>query len=531
MVSGEIPEIRYASLTTAQLMKLRHPVKICGYFSDPAVLASLGRKQLLAKLHHFNLTGAKLKNGTFDASAPAARRLRLFDGATVAKSRSIWRDYYFSEQIPALPQNVRSAVPAPFGCNRLFLSRGRLWLSGRGSRTPLHRDIPHNLILVTEGIKDIWLLPPEESRHLYPNSIFSRAPNFSRADIRQGDLTKFPKLRNLSVLKVRLRAGEMLYVPPLWWHDVLNIKDTASINYWFAPVGLLALAAYASVAFAKLTGIHEHPKHKFRPGLLLSYLRFVLLPFYSLFSRFAKGEGGLVVLTGLLSFYTASAGNFYPAQTGLAALALALMYALNDAHDAPYDITDSRRRNSWNTALAERQAVAYAIHGIEFSIFIVFCNLSGIVYFPALLAAFLFSTLYSFWGKSRAVCDFLLVFLWGPAFVYAFVPAVQFEFMIAAGLMLTMSHSFQMQRDFDADRRNQLITSAVRSPLLNRSVYFVAAGGVALCFLTASKFAATALSVFPVFFLLDGRFSGSRWLMIKAVQASSWVAALSMGGR
>ena len=33
-------------------------------------------------------------------------------------------------------------------------------------------------------------------------------------------------------LQVELRAGELLYLPPLWFHEVESLSDAVSVNGW-----------------------------------------------------------------------------------------------------------------------------------------------------------------------------------------------------------------------------------------------------------------------------------------------------------
>jgi ribosomal protein L16 Arg81 hydroxylase len=35
-----------------------------------------------------------------------------------------------------------------------------------------------------------------------------------------------------------LEAGELLYLPPGWWHHVRSLGVTISVNTWWAPPGV-----------------------------------------------------------------------------------------------------------------------------------------------------------------------------------------------------------------------------------------------------------------------------------------------------
>jgi hypothetical protein len=47
------------------------------------------------------------------------------------------------------------------------------------------------------------------------------------------DLKEFPLASRLRGLEVVLQPGDLLYIPPLWWHHVTAIADVSlSVNVW-----------------------------------------------------------------------------------------------------------------------------------------------------------------------------------------------------------------------------------------------------------------------------------------------------------
>jgi hypothetical protein len=46
-------------------------------------------------------------------------------------------------------------------------------------------------------------------------------------------------------------AGEVLYLPRYWWHQVRSLERSASVNLWWAE-GLNAAVALAGQAFMRL---------------------------------------------------------------------------------------------------------------------------------------------------------------------------------------------------------------------------------------------------------------------------------------
>lgn len=47
----------------------------------------------------------------------------------------------------------------------------------------------------------------------------------------------FPKVRDLEFLDCILEEGEMLYIPPKWWHYVRSLTTSLSVSFWWNDSG------------------------------------------------------------------------------------------------------------------------------------------------------------------------------------------------------------------------------------------------------------------------------------------------------
>lgn len=47
------------------------------------------------------------------------------------------------------------------------------------------------------------------------------------------DLNKYPGYRQASPVKCRLNAGDVLYLPSLWFHHVRQSHGCIALNYWY----------------------------------------------------------------------------------------------------------------------------------------------------------------------------------------------------------------------------------------------------------------------------------------------------------
>ena len=46
-------------------------------------------------------------------------------------------------------------------------------------------------------------------------------------------LSRYPLLKFAHPMEIRVRAGELLYLPSLWYHRVTQSCETIGVNYWY----------------------------------------------------------------------------------------------------------------------------------------------------------------------------------------------------------------------------------------------------------------------------------------------------------
>ena len=175
-------------------------------------------------------------------------------GEYVEKLRAGNPDCYLlspvSERLPELLDDI--VWPEP--CQRARWRTARLWVSGDDTTSPLHRDWPENLYAQVFGRKHFLMVHRRETKRVYSRPFHSGVPNFSRMDAENPDYERFPKFRDVPRLAFEVNAGEFLYIPRLWWHQVRSLETSASINLWFANGGVAVVAAMSQL-YAKLRGL------------------------------------------------------------------------------------------------------------------------------------------------------------------------------------------------------------------------------------------------------------------------------------
>ena len=164
-------------------------------------------------------------------------------------------------QFPMLRKDVpEQAVP---WAEDIFgeLDAVNLWIGHSNARSSLHKDHYENMYAVVRGEKIFTLFAPSDVPFLYeacefPVSQYVRNPKTDRfdavpklnadgtrmhtqwipIDVRRPNLQRYPKFAMASSITCRVRAGEMLYLPSMWYHHVEQADWTVAVNYWYDMV-------------------------------------------------------------------------------------------------------------------------------------------------------------------------------------------------------------------------------------------------------------------------------------------------------
>lgn len=106
------------------------------------------------------------------------------------------------------------------------------WFGPKGTVSPLHYDPKHNLLVQVVGEKRIILYDPNESENLYPHE-GSFLSNTAQVNPEEPDYKTFPNYKNSVAWECHLKQGEMLYIPPKWWHHVRSLSTSFSVSFWW----------------------------------------------------------------------------------------------------------------------------------------------------------------------------------------------------------------------------------------------------------------------------------------------------------
>ncbi|KAJ6636089.1 Bifunctional peptidase and arginyl-hydroxylase JMJD5 [Pseudolycoriella hygida] len=130
------------------------------------------------------------------------------------------------DQIPALRNDILTPEYCCVGTSNETVDI-KAWLGPKGTVSPMHHDPKHNLLCQVFGHKKIILAAPEDTPNLYPHQDQMLA-NTTQIDAENIDLDKFPLCSNVRFYNLNLYEGEMLYIPPKWWHYVRSMDKSFS---------------------------------------------------------------------------------------------------------------------------------------------------------------------------------------------------------------------------------------------------------------------------------------------------------------
>eukprot|EP00048_Salpingoeca_helianthica_P018396 m.241855 g.241855 ORF g.241855 m.241855 type:complete len:539 (-) comp24853_c0_seq1:248-1864(-) len=111
----------------------------------------------------------------------------------------------------------------------------RVWVSPANTHTPGHFDLFHNFYVQLHGRKRFLLWPPESSPYLYLHPVLHPCGRATQVDLLSGTHdANFPLFSpdRIAPIVADLEPGDVLYLPPLWFHYVMSLTDSVSVSVW-----------------------------------------------------------------------------------------------------------------------------------------------------------------------------------------------------------------------------------------------------------------------------------------------------------
>mgnify|MGYP000377363487 CR=1 FL=1 len=100
-----------------------------------------------------------------------------------------------------------------------------LWFGPEGTHTSLHHDKNNNLLIQVHGRKRVYLVSPAQTPLLYNTTLC-----FSPIDLSCPDLERYPLAEHIQPYEVELNAGDALFIPAGWWHQIESLSISINLS-------------------------------------------------------------------------------------------------------------------------------------------------------------------------------------------------------------------------------------------------------------------------------------------------------------
>ncbi|XP_067946178.1 uncharacterized protein [Watersipora subatra] len=141
-------------------------------------------------------------------------------------------DQYMVEPIP--PFLLKDFIlPHHLQCQQLMrdiIVEAFMWFSSGGTSSVVHTDSVENMNCLVAGKKRFIFVSPQQS-DLVP--IDHPEGAYSGIDVDNVDLSKYPGVPQVDFLYADVEAGDCLYIPFKWIHQVRSYDRNIAVNIWW----------------------------------------------------------------------------------------------------------------------------------------------------------------------------------------------------------------------------------------------------------------------------------------------------------
>lgn len=129
-------------------------------------------------------------------------------------------------------------LPGPLCCPEVYenlLIMNVMWFSSGGTKSVVHTDSAENIMCLYQGRKQFVMVDPNK----YPDKVKFDHPEsaYSSLDVDNVDYDSYPELLDIEYYHVSLSAGDCLYIPFHWIHQVRSYSRNIAVNVWFDSYG------------------------------------------------------------------------------------------------------------------------------------------------------------------------------------------------------------------------------------------------------------------------------------------------------
>lgn len=113
-----------------------------------------------------------------------------------------------------------------------MLADAIMWFSNGGTKSVLHFDDGFdNINCLFRGTKELLFIDYDKYKHMV--TIDFPAGGYSGVDVDRVDFEKYPGLSGVEFYNVTMQAGDCLYIPHRWFHQVRSYDRNIAVNLWW----------------------------------------------------------------------------------------------------------------------------------------------------------------------------------------------------------------------------------------------------------------------------------------------------------
>jgi len=106
-----------------------------------------------------------------------------------------------------------------------------IWVGSQGKNFGLHSDmLAEQFVVQNEGVKEVFLLLPEDASLVAPFPFLSSHKFYKSA---HSTVDRLPRKVAAGCLRSLLHPGDVLYLPPFWWHEFRTVSEGVSLSTTF----------------------------------------------------------------------------------------------------------------------------------------------------------------------------------------------------------------------------------------------------------------------------------------------------------
>ncbi len=119
----------------------------------------------------------------------------------------------------------------------------QLFMGCRGTNTALHNAPASNLFVQVYGRKR-WLIYAPIYNPIFDPPLTRSPYFFSKFDPEHPDSALFPGCEHMICYETVLDPGDVLYLPPYYWHQVTNLTDSIGVGYRWITLSSMMSASF-----------------------------------------------------------------------------------------------------------------------------------------------------------------------------------------------------------------------------------------------------------------------------------------------